>query len=31
MGAVVSDVPEFYKLQYNLPDIGRATMWISLL
>src|SRR6516165_7566975 len=22
MGAVVSDVPEFYKLQYNLPDIA---------
>jgi len=31
MGAVVSDVPEFYKLQYNLPDIGSRLRYIAKL
>jgi hypothetical protein len=31
MGAVVSDVPEFYKLQYNLPDIGGRLRYIAKL
>ena len=31
MGAVVSDVPEFYKLQYNLPDIASRLRYIAKL
>ena len=31
MGAVVSDVPEFYKLQYRLPDIGSRLRYIAKL
>jgi len=31
MGAVVSDVPEFYKLQYDLPDIGNRLRYIAKL
>jgi uncharacterized protein len=31
MGAVVSDVPEFYKLQYKLPDIGSRLRYIAKL
>jgi hypothetical protein len=31
MGAVVSDVPESYKLQYNLPDIASRLRYIAKL
>jgi len=31
MGAVVSDVPEFYKLQYRLSDIGSRLRYIAKL
>jgi TRAP-type uncharacterized transport system substrate-binding protein len=31
MGAVVSDVPEFYKLQYNVPDIASRLRYIAKL
>jgi hypothetical protein len=31
MGAVVSDVPEFYKLQYDLPDIASRLRYIAKL
>ena len=31
MGAVVSDVPAFYKLQYNLPDIASKLRYIAKL
>jgi TRAP-type uncharacterized transport system substrate-binding protein len=31
MGAVVSDVPEFYKLQYNVPDIVSKLRYIAKL
>jgi len=29
MGAVVSDVPEFFRLQYNIPDISTRLRYIS--
>jgi TRAP-type uncharacterized transport system substrate-binding protein len=31
MAAVVSDVPEFYKLQYNVPDIASKLRYIAKL
>src|SRR6266571_1392424 len=31
MGLVVSDVPEFYKLQYNIPDIATKIRYIAKL
>src|SRR5262249_30762959 len=31
MGVVTSDVPEFYKLQYNVPDVASRLRYISML
>jgi len=31
MGLVVSDVPEFYKLQYQVPDVARRLRYIAKL
>jgi TRAP-type uncharacterized transport system substrate-binding protein len=31
MGAVVSDVPEFFKLQYNIPDVASRLRYIAKL
>jgi len=31
MGAVVADVPEFYRLQYNIPDIASRLRYIAKL
>ena len=31
MGIVTSDVPEFYKLQYNVPDVASRLRYIAML
>jgi TRAP-type uncharacterized transport system substrate-binding protein len=31
MGVIVSDVPEFFKLQYNIPDIAHGLRYIAKL